>query len=491
MGQRRELKGNRSLSSDLFPFIVRKQIPLKPAAFPRFPGLWAMLGPGIVWMALAQGSGELIWWPYLVAKYGLAFLFLLVPACLLQYPLNYSIGGYTLLTGETIFQGFIRLNRGFAFLLWVLMTASFLWFGAFASAGGTALAAMTDFPAGWSEQGQTLFWAYLSMAIFLGAILFSRVVYSLIEKLMWGVALLTLLGLLVSSGHPEVVEKLPRFLAGIFRPEALHRPWDSADATKVLTAITFAGLGGFWTLFYSYWLRAKGVGMAAHVGRITSPLTGKPEVIPDAGFTFEGKMEELNSLRSWKRFLLFDSGVGIVGNILTTLLTCLLAFALLHPEGILPTGYEIAVVQARFFEVSWGVAGRILFLFVAAAFLSDTWLTTLDAVSRIQADFLHSFFPGAAVKSYRWWYYFFVVLLTVVTSVTMPLGEPGALILLSAVLGFIGTVLFTFALLALNLKLLPRLVPQSACPGKLANTLLGVSGAFYLLLAVAYLLALR
>jgi len=55
---------------------------------PRFPGWWAALGPGVVWMALAQGSGELIWWPYIVAKYGLTFLFLLIPACLLQYPVR-------------------------------------------------------------------------------------------------------------------------------------------------------------------------------------------------------------------------------------------------------------------------------------------------------------------------------------------------------------------------------------------------------------------
>ena len=48
-------------------------------------------------MALAQGSGELIWWPYLIAKYGLTFLWLLVPACFLQYPLNVEIGRYTLL----------------------------------------------------------------------------------------------------------------------------------------------------------------------------------------------------------------------------------------------------------------------------------------------------------------------------------------------------------------------------------------------------------
>jgi hypothetical protein len=29
----------------------------------------AALGPGVIFMALAQGSGELIWWPYIIAKY--------------------------------------------------------------------------------------------------------------------------------------------------------------------------------------------------------------------------------------------------------------------------------------------------------------------------------------------------------------------------------------------------------------------------------------
>ena len=90
---------------------------------------------------------------------------LLVPACLLQVPLTVEIGRYTLLTGESVFQGFIRLNRAFGVALWLLMSLSFLWFGAFASAGGTALAALTDFPAGWTPRGQTLFWAYLDCGV--------------------------------------------------------------------------------------------------------------------------------------------------------------------------------------------------------------------------------------------------------------------------------------------------------------------------------------
>ncbi|MGH7816054.1 MAG: Nramp family divalent metal transporter, partial [Candidatus Binatia bacterium] len=91
--------------------------PFKKAPLPPMPGVLHALGPGVVFLALAQGSGELIYWPYTIAKYGLTFLFLLIPACLLQFPVIYEIGRYTLLTGESIFQGFIRLHRHFAFFL--------------------------------------------------------------------------------------------------------------------------------------------------------------------------------------------------------------------------------------------------------------------------------------------------------------------------------------------------------------------------------------
>jgi len=88
--------------------------PYRKASFPAFPGMIAVLGPGVIFMALAQGSGELIWWPLIIAKYGLTFLFLLLPACLLQFPVIYEIVRYTTLTGESICQGFMRLNRYFA-----------------------------------------------------------------------------------------------------------------------------------------------------------------------------------------------------------------------------------------------------------------------------------------------------------------------------------------------------------------------------------------
>jgi hypothetical protein len=461
---------------------------LPRAGFAKFPGWWAALGPGIVWMALAQGSGELIWWPYIIAKYGLTLLFLLIPACLLQFPLSYEIGRYTLLTGESIFHGFIRLNRGLGILLWILMTLSFLWFGAFASAGGTALAALTDFPAGWSQRGQTLFWGYASIAVFVAAIVLSGVVYDLIETFMKIVAVVTVAGMLWSCLQPDVIGVAPEFLRGLSGPaNAWPRSWDPEDATKLLTAVTFAGLGGFWILFYSYWLRDKGSGMAAHAGRITGPLTGKPESVHCDGNLPADDPANAARWRQWLAFLRMDVSVGIAGNLLTTLLACLLAYALLFPKGLLPVDYEIAVVQSRFFEVSWGEAGRIVFLVVAAAFLADTWLVTADAVARLQTDILHIVFPRTRSLAARHLYYVFIALLTVITCLTMLLDAPGPLILTSAVIGFIGTVIFPAALYALNHCLLPPLLPAWARPSLFSAGLLGVSFLAYLLLAVAYL----
>jgi len=48
--------------------------PLKLAAVQTFVGMFALLGPGVIRASPAQGSGELIWWPYLAASYGPAFL---------------------------------------------------------------------------------------------------------------------------------------------------------------------------------------------------------------------------------------------------------------------------------------------------------------------------------------------------------------------------------------------------------------------------------
>jgi hypothetical protein len=444
-------------------------LPRRP--LPARPPLLRLLGPGLVWMALAQGSGELIWWPYIVAKYGLGFLFLLIPACLLQFPVTFEIARYTLLTGEGILRGFFRLNRLFGAVLWGMFTISFLWFGAFASAGGTAIAALSDLPHGWSVRGQTLFWAQLSIVVFTIALLWVRRAYRFIEGFMKLVAVVSLVGMAAACLHPAVRSAVGAFARGLFVPdvEAL-RGFDPADASKLLTAIAFAGLGGFWTLFYSYWMREKGAGMAGE---------GAP-ALPD------GDADAPARLRAWHRYVSFESLLGIVGNLVTTLMTCLLAYAILRPRGLVPSDFELAVVQSEFFAASWGDVGRLLFLVIAGAFLADTWLATVDSVARIQLDAVAALWPSFASRDQRLWYRRIVLLLAVVTSVTMYIDQPGSLIVASALIGFGGTVVYAIGLILLNHVHLRRQLPASLRSGALPIGAIAFAAICYMALAIAY-----
>ncbi|UJR83150.1 Nramp family divalent metal transporter [Sandaracinus amylolyticus] len=433
-----------------------------------------LLGPGLVWMALAQGSGELIWWPYIVAKYGLAFLFLLVPACLLQFPVTFEIARYTLLTGEGILRGFIRLHRTFGIALWVLFTISFLWFGAFASAGGTAIAALTEFPRDWSQSARSLFWAQLSIVVFTIALLWARRTYRLIESFMKIVAAVSVIGMVAACLHPAVGAAAGEFVRGIVVPDFdAMRAFDREDASKLLTAVAFAGLGGFWTLFYSYWMREKGIGMAAGDAGPALPASE-----PDAPAR----------LRAWHRYLSIESLTGILGNLFTTLLSCLLAFAILRPRGLMPDQFDIAVVQSEFFAASWGTAGRLLFLVIAGAFLADTWLATVDSVARIHLDAASALWPTFAKQDQQVWYRRMVLALAVITSITMYFDQPGTLIVISALIGFGGTVLYCAGLVALNHVYLRAQLPRELRSRPLAIGAIVFATVSYLLLAIVYLL---
>ncbi len=462
--------------------------PFGKKPLPGVPGFWKLLGPGLIWMALAQGSGELIWWPYIVAKYGAAFLFLLIPACLLQFPLTFEIGRYTVLTGEGVFKGFFRLNKGFGIFLWLLFTVSFFWFGAFASAGGTAIAKLTNFPINWTAEGQTRFWAQTSIVIFTIAILYAKTAYRLIEWIMKIVAIISLVGMTWACCSPEVWTYLGEFVQGLVFPdvEAMHT-FDPADSSILLTAVTFAGLGGFWTLFYSYWIKEKGIGMAAHMQHITGFRSGVAAIRRGKPALPQENPEAEGRLHQWYRYLSFETLVGIVGNLATTLMTCLLAFALLRPECKLPQGFEIAVVQAEFFAVTWGDVGRLLFLVIAGAFLADTWLATADCVSRVHLDAITTIWPNVGKENLRPWYYGTIVVLAVLTSATMYLEQPGPLIVVSALIGFAGTVIYSTALIVLNHFRLPRQLGAKLRPGRVSLGAILLVTSCYMVLAALYL----
>ena len=223
-----------------------------------------------------------------------------------------------------------------------------------------------------------------------------------------------------------------------------------------------------------------------------TPMTGfrGHRVAPQAsqGALPTSDRESTLRLKSWYRYLALETWIGILGNLATTLMTCLLALVLLHPEGKLPEHFEIAVVQSQFFAISWGDAGRLLFLFIAGAFLADTWLATVDCVSRIHLDALQSIWPNFSKRNQRSWYYGIVLSLAAITSLTMYLEAPGPLILLSAVIGVFGTVFYSFGLILLNHVVLRKQLPAAQKSSRWSMALLIFVALCYLALASGYLL---
>ena len=438
---------------------------------PDFPGYLKVVGPGFVWLALAQGSGELIWWPYLVAKYGTALLFLLIPSALIQYPLTYQIGRYTLMTGESIWRGFARLSKPFAFFLWVVMNISFFWFGSFVVAGGTALSELIPIE-GLSKKAESTLWGYILILAMFFMLMRARRTYDIVEKFLSLVAVGTFIGLFISCLHPSVSAKIVDFVSGFFSPS----PWvvKPEDYEKVITAITFMGLGGFWSLFYSYWVKGKGMGMSAY-----AKDDFNFSAVPDEDRNGKNSKVEV---KLWTRALLVDSGAGIFGNIITTFMTCLLAFAILHPKGLFPEGYKIAVVQSEFFRGWFGELGVKLFLFASALFLIDTWIATADTVAKINTDLASYFFKVDEKKSYR----IFLTIITLITCITLPIAPPGELIVISAMIGFFGMCVFSIATCVLNHIFLKSYLPESARPSRVALALILISSVSYILLFITY-----
>jgi Mn2+/Fe2+ NRAMP family transporter len=76
------------------------------------------VGPGVIGLGIAIGSGEWLLGPSVVLKYGAALLWITTSAVLLQVLLNLEMGRYTLYTGEPHRHGLLRTWPGPAFWGW-------------------------------------------------------------------------------------------------------------------------------------------------------------------------------------------------------------------------------------------------------------------------------------------------------------------------------------------------------------------------------------
>src|SRR3990170_379830 len=151
--------------------------PVEYADLPEPLPMKKVIGPSVLLLAGAIGSGEYVLWPYITSQVGLTLVWLTLLGVLTQYFLNMEIERYTLATGETAVTGFTRLWKPWG-LLFVLMTiVPWAWPG-WATGGTTVL----SFTFGFGEDA--IPYVTIAVLVLIGLVLpASPVVYQTVEKI--------------------------------------------------------------------------------------------------------------------------------------------------------------------------------------------------------------------------------------------------------------------------------------------------------------------
>jgi len=400
-------------------------------------------GPGLITMALAQGSGELIWWPFLIGKYGVSFLWLLPIAAFAQLPINYFLGRYTLITGKTFFSGLIEKRKRFAVFIWVLFTISFLWFGAYASAAGTALGTFVwPFEGDYSDRTKTLIWGTIILFFsFFVVILSKDEIYKRIKIFMAFISISTLLLLILSVIIPVDVRKNYMFFLSSFFPyfsidfwqlSWWPNTWNPNDWPILISGLLFTGMGGFWNVLYSYWAKEE---------------WGYLHLDSDNTIYEKTSVEKRKIFLLTRNNLRWDVNIGIIGNLITTVFISLLAFTYLSNSAELPNDWRLVVVQSKMFSGLWNI-GPTIFICIAIMFLIDFWITTADAVARVHSDVLREILPKKYQNGNL--YEYVIYFLAIITFMTMLWQNPKILFLINGIINALAMNLIIYCIYILN-----------------------------------------
>jgi len=155
----------------------RNLAPLTYADLPEPLPMRKVLGPSVLLLAGAIGSGEYVLWPYITSQVGLSLVWLVVIGVGTQYFLNMEIERYTLATGETAVTGFTRLWKAWGPLFIVMTIVPWAWPG-WATGGTTTL----GFVLGYSEAAVP--YITIGVLLLIGVVLtVSPVVYRTVEKI--------------------------------------------------------------------------------------------------------------------------------------------------------------------------------------------------------------------------------------------------------------------------------------------------------------------
>ncbi|MCH7823937.1 MAG: Nramp family divalent metal transporter [Acidobacteria bacterium] len=415
------------------------------------------IGPGIIGLGAAIGSGEWLLGPSVIVAYGPSLLWITTVAVLLQVLLNLEMARYTVYTGEPIISGFMRTWPGPGFWGCTYGALSFLQYGwpgwALASATATAALLLGRMPTE-ADAGLVVRLGYLTFgACFLITMLGKKVERTL-EVAMWlmvgfvGAYLLLIDLTTVSWGTWSSV------LAGF---ATVGRLPEDVDWALIGAFAAYSGMGGIGNAFFTNWMRDKGYGMGATVGYIPTALGDRVTLSPQ-GNVFEVNDDSLESWRNWWKFLNVDQwGVFGLGSLVGMGLMILLTLEYVT-AGSSIDGWAVANLQASGIAAVHGPIFWYLTLIAGVWVLFSTQLALVDGLPRAITDMLWT--SSAAVRRWRGGdvravYYSILAVFAVWGCVALNLAQPLTLIIIGANVAGFTFLLESLHTLVVNRKFLP------------------------------------
>jgi hypothetical protein len=407
---------------------------------------WRVIGPGVVAAGVGLASGEFILWPYIASQVGLVFLWAALIGIVTQWFINMEIERYTLATGETALTGFSRFWRHWGLVFAVMAYFANLWPG-----WATSSATMLTYLFGIS--GDAAKWIAIGILLLIGiSLTLAPVVYTLIERVEFvkvGLVLLFIVVAVVFAISADAWGELPKTVTAPRFPDEL-------GFALMLSALAFAGAGGGQNLCQSNWIRDKGYGMGAYVPRLVSPVTGKDEAAPGAGFIFEPSSDNLSRWQRWWKVANIEQAVTFAAiSFLTIVFMSMLAYSTVFGKDDLSNSVAFLSDEGKELKSAVGPWFGTLFWVIGAFSLFAASMGIVDYTSRLAADVLKVSYLRRFSESRIYFALVWGLVVLGIVILLAGLDQPLVLLVISACVG--GGMMFIYSalLLVLNRRVLP------------------------------------
>ncbi|HEX9895376.1 MAG TPA: Nramp family divalent metal transporter [Gemmatimonadales bacterium] len=445
--------------------------PWKVAELPVAPdprgirGWVGAVGPGVILLGAAIGSGEFLLGPAVVVKHGLSLLWIAGCAVILQTLFNTELMRYTLATGEPVFTGFMRTKPHSTFWGWVYSLLYLLQFGWPAWAGTAAGAAFFMGTKRLAQPSDAHLVYLCGVGLYLvcvAVLLVGRRIERTLEILNWVLVTVVLSGLLILALLFAPGETWLAAAAGYAGYDLAASRFEfvptGADWFLLGAFAGFSGAGGVANITLANWARDKGYGMGQVAGFIPAAIGGKKVNLAHTGYRFEPTAEAMVRWKGWWRLVRADQyGVFFVGAILGMLLPATLYVTFLEPGRDI-RGLGVAAELAHAIAGAKGPIFGGVVAVTAVWILFKTQLDLLEATVRSITDILWT--GSARIRAFRGGdvrviYYGVLFVAVAWGMIALRLAQPVFLLQLAANIGGLIFVLGSLHLLYINTTLLP------------------------------------